>query len=122
MGCDRVVLALERAGAAVSADVVEVYLIPTVEGAEQVVFEAARDLRREGRSAVIDHSERSLKARMRQAQKVGSPCVVIVGEEELSAGTLAVRDMTSGEQLAVPSAQLIEQVDAILGVPAMAGE
>jgi hypothetical protein len=37
-------------------------------------------------------------------------------------GTLAVRDMASGEQLAVPSAQLIDQVDAILGVPAMVGE
>lgn len=122
MGLDRVVLALERSGATVSADVVEVYLIPAVEGAEKVVLEAARDLRREGRSAVIDHSARSLKARMRQAQKVGSPAVVIVGEEELGAGTLTVRDMVSGEQLAVPSAQLIDQVDAILGVPAMAGE
>jgi histidyl-tRNA synthetase len=122
MGCDRVVLALERSEAAVSADVVEVYLIPAVDGAEKVVLEAARDLRREGRSAVIDHSDRSLKARMRQAQKVGSPAVVIVGEEELGAGTLTVRDMASGEQLAVPSAQLIDQVDAILGVPAVEGE
>jgi histidyl-tRNA synthetase len=122
MGYDRVVLALERAGAAVSGDVVEVYLIPAVEGADKVVFEAARDLRREGRSAVIDHSTRSLKARMRQAQKVGSPAVVIVGEEELGAGTVTVRDMASGEQLAVPAARLIDQVDAILGVPAMEGE
>jgi histidyl-tRNA synthetase len=122
MGCDRVVLALQRAGSTVSADVVEVYLIPAVDGAEKIVYEAARELRRDGRSAVVDHSQRSLKARMRQAQKLGSPCVVIVGDEELNAGTLAVRDMASGEQLAVPSAQLIDQVDAILGVPAMAGE
>ena len=122
MGSDRVVLALQRAGAEVSADVVEVYLIPTAEGADKVVLEAARDLRQEGRSAVIDHSVRSLKARMRQAQKTGSPCVIIVGEDELSSGTLAVRDMANGEQTAVPSLQLIEQVDAILGVPSVEGE
>ena len=67
MGSDRVVLALQRAGAEVSADVVEVYLIPAVAGAEPVVLEAARDLRRGGRSAIIDHSARSLKSRMRQA-------------------------------------------------------
>jgi histidyl-tRNA synthetase len=122
MGSDRVVLALERAGATVSDDVVEVYFIPAAEGAEAVVLEAARDLRQEGRSAIIDHSGRSLKARMRQAQKTGSPCVVIVGEDELSSGTLAVRDMAGGEQVTVPSRQLIEQVDAILGVPSVEGE
>ena len=59
---------------------------------------------------------------MRQAQKLGSPCVVIVGEDELAAGMLTLRDMTSGEQAAVKSDQLIEQVDAILGVPAVVGE
>jgi histidyl-tRNA synthetase len=121
MGSDRVVLALQRAGAEVSADVVEVYLISTTQDADKVVLEAARDLRQEGRSAVIDSSARSLKARMRQAQKTGSPCVVIVGQDELDAGTLAVRDMVSGEQLTVPSRQLIEQVDAILGVPSVEG-
>ena len=122
MGSDRVLLALQRAGAEVSADVVEVYLIPAVAGADAVVLQAARDLRREGRSAVVDHSARSLKARMRQAQKLGSPCVIIVGEDELAAGTLTLRDMTSGEQVAAKSDQLIEQVDAILGVPAVVGE
>ena len=122
MGSDRVVLALQRAGAEVSADVVEVYLIPAVAGADAVVLQAARDLRREGRSAAVDHSARSLKARMRQAQKLGSPCVIIVGEDELAAGTLTLRDMTRGEQVAAKSDQLIEQVDAILGVPAVVGE
>ena len=122
MGSDRVLLALQRAGAEVSADVVEVYLIPAVAGADAVVLQAARDLRREGRSAMVDHSARSLKARMRQAQKLGSPCVIIVGEDELAAGTLTLRDMTSGEQVAAKSDQLIEQVDAILGVPAVVGE
>jgi histidyl-tRNA synthetase len=122
MGSDRVVLALQRAAAEVSADVVEVYLIPAVAGADAVVLQAARDLRGEGRSAVVDHSSRSLKARMRQAQKLGSPCVVIVGADELESGTLTLRDMTSGEQVAIPSEQLIEQVDSILGVPAVVGE
>ena len=122
MGSDRVVLALQRAGREVSADVVEVYLISAAEGADSVVLQAARDLRGEGRSAVVDHSGRSLKARMRQAQKLGSPCVLIVGDDEMAAATLTLRDMASGEQVSVSSSQLIEQVDSILGVPAVTGE
>jgi histidyl-tRNA synthetase len=59
---------------------------------------------------------------MRLAQKMGSPCVVIVGEDELASGTLTLRDMASGEQVAVESDQLIEQVEAMLGVPAVVGE
>src|SRR5258708_38040608 len=103
MGSDRVVLALQRAGREVSADVVEVYLISAAEGADSVVLQAARDLRGEGRSAGGDHSGRSLKARMGQAQKLGAPGGLLVGDGEMGAGTRRPRDQGQGAPGSVSS-------------------
>lgn len=49
---------------------------------------------------------RSLKSQMREAGRHGVPYAVIIGESELDAGQVTVRDMKAGEQQRVPLAEL----------------
>ena len=59
-------------------------------------------LRQAGVTAQMDLLHRSLKAQMKEADRLGSRWVLILGEQELAAGVAALRDMESGEQQGVP--------------------
>jgi histidyl-tRNA synthetase len=120
MGSDRVVLALQRGGATASPPHLAVYVIPAVGAANPIAVQVARDLRTGGWSVVVDAGERSLKARMRQAQKSGAGTVVIIGENELASGRLTLRDMAAGEQTEVTREELGVEVDRILNATARA--
>ena len=60
------------------------------------------ELREEGSGATIDLGARSLKAQMRQAERLGAPWVVIIGPEEWERDAAAVRDMRRRDQDEVP--------------------
>ena len=44
---------------------------------------------------------RSLKAQMRQANRLGAKTVLIIGDDEAKAGTVQLRDMESGDERTV---------------------
>jgi histidyl-tRNA synthetase len=124
MGMDRVVLALQREGSAAPPFRPGVYVIPAAPAAYEVAAAVARDLREAGWGVLLDPSERSLKARMRQASKVGAGCVVIIGDDELASGMLSVKDLDGGDQRSVSREELPAVVDDILErrAPATGGE
>ena len=45
---------------------------------------------------------------MNYADKLGVPYVVFLGDDEIAAGQVACKDMTSGEQTQVPFTRLAE--------------
>ena len=52
--------------------------------------------------------DRSVKAQMKYANKIGAKKVVIIGENELEKGTANVKDMATGEQTEIELARLPE--------------
>ena len=48
-----------------------------------------------GQSADMDHQKRSLKSQFKLADKLSASMVAILGPDELSAGKVKVRNMTS---------------------------
>ena len=55
-----------------------------------------------------DYEGRSLKSQMGRADRLRARLVVIVGDAELAAGAVQVRDMTDKTQRAVAVADLVE--------------
>jgi histidyl-tRNA synthetase len=53
---------------------------------------------------------KSLKAQLRQANSRGARFTVIIGEQEVAAGTTILRDMATSEQEEVPAKQLEEKL------------
>jgi histidyl-tRNA synthetase len=55
-------------------------------------------LRRAGVTVEMEGETRSMKSQMRRADKLKAVSVLIVGENELTNGTAALRDMASKQQ------------------------
>ena len=65
-------------------------------------------LRQADIGAVISTGSKSLKAQLRQANSLGVGYAVIIGDDEVKAGTAAVRDMQSARQETVPIGELVD--------------
>jgi len=80
------------------------------EAAKTEAVKLAAKLRRDDIGVVKALGDKSLKAQLRQANNLGSSYAVIIGEEELKAGTVILRDMTSAEQKSVPIGKLAREL------------
>jgi histidyl-tRNA synthetase len=77
---------------------VQAYLAVMGKEATKEGFKLATALRKEGVSLEMAHQEKSLKAQLRKANKIGVSTVLILGEDELAKGNVLVKDMTEGKQ------------------------
>ncbi|MGA7172342.1 MAG: histidine--tRNA ligase, partial [Candidatus Dormiibacterota bacterium] len=66
-----------------------------------LVIDLAQRLRRDGLAVICDVGRRSLKGKMRAAEKSGAAAVGILGEAEAQAQQVTLRRLSSGEQVAV---------------------
>jgi histidyl-tRNA synthetase len=85
---------------------VQVMVVYAGEAARWTALDILYCLRGSGWQADIDYLGRSLRAQMKHAARLGASLVVMVGEEEIAAGEVTVRDMRSGEQVRVPAAAM----------------
>jgi len=65
-----------------------------------------------GVAVEMDHSDRSLKAQLKRADRLGARRAVILGEEELVAGEATVRDLAAHNQTRYPLADLAARLIA----------
>lgn len=78
------------------------------EAAREAAVKLCGELRKSGIAALQAPGGKSLKAQLRQANSAGVRYTVIIGEDEIKAGTVQLRDMTTSEQTNLPAAQLKE--------------
>ena len=109
-GMERLALLLEgRELPAVSPDF---YVAVLDDSCRDAAFALAQNLRREGFSGTMGYESRSMKATMRQAGKSGARYTLIMGTDELAAGTVIIKNMESGEQREVPCADVAAGLNA----------
>ena len=80
--------------------------MPLGAGAQSRVLELARSWVRGGVPVELEITGRSLKAALKKADRDGFRAVAMVGDDELKARTVTVRDLAAGSQTAVPFADL----------------
>lgn len=105
-GVERILLALADGKTADEKSATDAYVITMGEQAKLAGMAAANILRNAGYSAVVDYSGKPLKKQMSEADKSGARAVVMIGGDELSAGTVTIRDMENGNQLSGSSEAL----------------
>jgi len=76
----------------------QLFLATTGEHSRMEGFKLAQTLRRDGFSVELAYDRKSLKSQMRRADKFGCQYVLILGEEELAAGTAVLRNMGAKTQ------------------------
>lgn len=113
MGIERLILVLESLGLDIGKPYApEVYIAPMCDEARNVALTIANDLRAKGISTEFDVMDRSFKAQMKYADKLSAHFVVIIGEDELKANKVAVKDMKTGEQESVEVDKLGEFIES----------
>lgn len=75
-----------------------ILIIPMTENL-QVPIKLATDLRNLGINTEIYLNDKKLKAKMKYANKLEIPYVVVIGDDEISSGKVRVKNMQTGEEI-----------------------
>ncbi len=84
----------------------DLFVVALGEEARRLVLPLVRNLRRHGLVVDLDHEGRSLKAQLKQANRLRARFALIIGEKELQEGKVLLRDMTTGTQEPLALAEL----------------
>ena len=115
IGLDRTLIACDDEGVFPAVDrSIDVFVVDTTGGREALVV--TEELRRAGRSADRAFERRSMKAQMKAADRSGAALAVIIGPDELAAGTAMVRPLRGEEpQTVVARPDLLTHLEKLLG-------
>lgn len=111
LGVDRALLALDAEGKTASTGRrVDVFGIPMGDAAKRHMVGLINELRAAGVAADMAYGNRGLKGAMKAANRANAQLAVVIGDQELEAGTVAVKDLQLGEQHDVAVADLTTHI------------
>jgi histidyl-tRNA synthetase len=111
VGVDRTLLAVQAEGLDVGVQPgVQAFVVPLGAEAKRLAVQLVGRLRQAGVAADTVYGDRGLKGAMKAADRSGASHVVVVGERDLAEGVGQLKDMRTGEQHAVPVADLFDAV------------
>ncbi|RDU23943.1 histidine--tRNA ligase [Anaerosacchariphilus polymeriproducens] len=109
MGIERILYFLEKEGVELEAEEpVALYVGILGKEAKAKAYQLVNNLRKQGVIVETDYMERSVKAQMKYANKIGAKKTVIIGEDELQNNIARVKDMESGEQTEIALEKIAE--------------
>ena len=84
----------------------EFYVVVLTEAARETAYALTQTLRDAGFRGEMSFTPRSIKSAMRQAGRSRARFCLLIGEDELAAQSVMVKDMDSGEQTLVPLSEV----------------
>lgn len=109
LGVDRALLALEAEGITLDGveSRVDVFGVALGTAAKRTMTTLINDLRKAGISADMSFGDRGLKGAMKGADRAGARFALVLGEQELENGTVALKDLAAHEQHDVKVSDLV---------------
>jgi len=105
IGEDRLVMALQ-AQSALPTQTLDAYIVPVGAGMNRHALKLARELRQQGATVDVGDESFRLRKSFEMAEKLGAKYALLVGENEVASGSFGLKNLSSGEQAAVPRAEL----------------
>lgn len=110
-GLERLLLALEAQQAPLRVESPRlIWVVVQSPGARAALLPLLRDLRDAGFAADADLGGRSVKSQFKLADREGAAVCLILGDNEIASGTVAVKAMGSGQQQNVPRDGLVDHL------------
>jgi histidyl-tRNA synthetase len=112
LGLERLLMVMEGQGLSFKEEKgCSLYLALMGEETVPIAFRIADDLRGSGIAVQMDLMEKSLKAQMKYADKLGVDYVGVLGSDEIERGEITLKNMKTGEQKNVPFSLLAREIE-----------
>ncbi len=112
-GMERLTLNLKNSEVPVPDEPSPSYLVANVgDAARPAAMDLAVKLRQAGVGAILSSGSRGLRGQMRQANALDIPYALILGDDEIARGEVAVRDMKTSSQETKPLAEFLKEQGA----------
>ena len=109
MGLERILYFLDKEGVSLPEEKpVALYVGILGEDAKAPAFGIVTKLRNAGVIVETDYMDRSVKAQMKYANKIGAQNTVIIGADELAAGRVQIKNMNTHEETSVAVDELAD--------------
>jgi histidyl-tRNA synthetase len=116
LGIDRCVLAADAEGISFDQEFTsDLFIIPLGEESKTAALTIAQQLRGSGFRVEISFGDRALKGSMKAADKSGAAYVIVLGESEISSGTVELKEMSTGKTSSVTLASLQKHLQSVSG-------
>ncbi|RVW03451.1 histidine--tRNA ligase [Rhodococcus spongiicola] len=116
LGVDRTVLALAAEGKSAGNPArCEVFGVPLGDAAKARMVTIAQELRTAGIRVDMVYGARGIKGSMKAADRSGARFALVLGDQDLEAGTIGVKNLGTGEQVSVPLEDVVAQTGLLLG-------
>ena len=110
-GIERILLLINEENFKEHKPVTDIYLICLEKKGIPVSLNIAKILRLKGLNIVSDPLRRSMKAQMRDANKLRARYVLILGESELKDNTIIFKNLESGKQEIIKQEKIVKYFD-----------
>jgi histidyl-tRNA synthetase len=110
-GIERIILNIKKQNISITpSPPPQVFIACMGEKARDEAIKLAAGLRQKAISVITAAGNKSLKAQLRQANALGTHYTVIIGDDEVNAGTLTLRHMTDARQENIPVNELYDRL------------
>ena len=117
MGVERLIELIKEQDKHILANTPDIYFVSVGEIARLTAFKITQDLRQAGMIVQLHCGEGSLKNQIKRADKSGAKVALILGEDEVNAGQIAIKPLLSrSEQHSVAQSALLTSLDTLLKV------
>jgi histidyl-tRNA synthetase len=110
-GIERLLIASD---APAETRIVDTFIVALGEAAAREALILARELRAAGVATEADTRGGSIKSQLRRANALGARLALLLGEAELGAGVVEVKDLGARTQAKIPRADVVKDVSARL--------
>ena len=111
VGLERVLLALETQNLLPAPNKkIAAFVVASGSAAEIYAFKLLTNLRRQNIAAAMDFGKKSMKAQMKAAAKSGAKFALIIGEDEVAASTVTVKNLETSAQVSIPVAEVSDKI------------
>ena len=112
LGLERLITALDFEKInLIDENSIDVYVVPMSEFENDYAISLLDHLRMNGFKADMDYMARNFKSNFKQADRLNSKYVVLVGDEETKTGVLTIKDNRTKEEYKVKEEELIDFFD-----------
>lgn len=112
LGIERLLLVLEAAGIEIpEPEKCNVFIATLGDIAAKEALKIAKNLRSQGLKVITDVMQRSLKAQLKYADRLDSDYTIVIGDDEIGKGVVALRDMRKSEQREIRINDIYKEVN-----------